>query len=84
MLGHNRPSNLVDEIYNIMYDYETEGIEIYSHSVIDAIIEYLATKNCADKFQLCCIPWPNMVGGCCAIAVVEDGYPHLITFDYKY
>ena len=83
MLGHSQPSYLVDKIYNIMEDYETEGIDIYNHDVINAITDYFASaKN--DKYQLCCVPWPNMVGGTCSLAVVDNGYPHLIVFDYKY
>ena len=41
MIGHNRPSVLTNAIYNIMEDYETEGIDIYNYGVVDAITDYL-------------------------------------------
>lgn len=84
MIGHCRPSHLVNEIYNIMEDYETEGIDTYNHGVVDAITDYLTNECHTDKYQLCYNPWPNMMGGCCSIAVVDNGYPFLIMFDYKY
>lgn len=88
MIGHCRPSNLVDEIYNIMEDYETEGIDTYNYGVVDAITDYLTKhlvdEHRTDKYQLCCNPWPNMIGGCCSVVVVDNGYPFLIMFDYKY
>lgn len=84
MLGHNRPSNLVNEIYNIMEDYETEGIDTYNYGVVDAITDYLANECHTDKYQVCYNPWPNRTGGCCAITVVENDYPFLVMFDYKF
>ena len=83
MIGHNRPSVLTNAIYNIMEDYETEGIDIYNYGVVDAITDYL-TNYLHVEYQLCCNPWPNMIGGCCSLAVVDEGFPHLIMFDYKY
>lgn len=83
MLGHNRPSNLVNEIYNIMEDYETEGIDTYNYGVIDAITDYLANYLHTDKYQLCCSPWTSTKGRC-SLAVVDNGYPFLIMFSYKY
>ena len=83
MTGHNHPSVLTNAIYNIMEDYETEGLDTYNYGVVDAITEYL-TDYLHVEYQLCCNPWTNMIGGCCALAVVDEGFPHLIMFDYKY
>lgn len=84
MTGHSRPSYLVNEIYNIMEDYETEGIDTYDYRVINAIIDYLTNECHTDKYQMSYNVWPNMIGGYCSIAVVDNDYPFLIAFDYKY
>ena len=51
-------------------------------SIVAKIAEWLG--NLHIEYQLCCSDWPNEEGGVCAVAFVEDTYPHLVIFDYKY
>ena len=81
MLGNFHPSTIENKIYDIMEEFEI-GCDLYQHSVTDKIAEWLCDLHI--EYQLCCSDWPNEEGGVCAIAFIEDGYPHLIIFDYKY
>ena len=82
MLGNFHPSTVVDEIYGIMDDYEI-ATDVFNHGLCDAIADYLA-NHVHVEFNLCCSDWPNKEGGVCAVAFVENGYPQLVMFDYKY
>ena len=82
MLGPFNPSAIVNEIYDIMEDYEI-GVETYAYDVTDAITEYF-TNNLKMEYNLCCAEWPNEEGGVCAVAFIDNGHPQLIMFDYKY
>ena len=83
MLGSFHPSAIVNKIYDIMDDYEVEGIDLYSYELTDAIAEYL-TNNLKIEYNLCCAEWPNGEGGVCAVAFIDNCYPQLVMFDYKY
>lgn len=83
MLGNFNPSEIIDEIFTIMDDYETEGMGIYNYGVTDAIIDYLA--NYVKVEWLCnCSVWPNGEGGICSIGFVDNGHPQLVVFEYRY
>ena len=82
MIGNFNPSKILNEIYTILDDYETEGLDLYNESAVDAIMDYL--NNYAKvEFLFCCSPWPNNEGGVCVTSFVEDGHPQLVVFDYK-
>lgn len=83
MLGEFHASTIVNDIYDILDDYETEGLDLYNFGVTDAITDYL-TNHIKVEFQLACSNWPNEEGGVCSVAFVEGGHPHLVMFDYKY
>lgn len=83
MLGNFNPSTIVNEIYSILDDYETEGLDLYNFGATDAITDYL--NNYAKvEYLLNCTEWPNKEGGVCAVSFVENGHPQLVLFDYKY
>lgn len=83
MIGHFNPSVVENTIYEIMEDYETEGIDTYNFGVVDAITDYL-TNYAKVEYQACCSEWPNEKGGVCAFSFVDGGHPHLILLDYLY
>ena len=83
MLGNFNPSVIVNDIYIILDDYETEGLDLYNYGAIDASNDYL-TNYAKIEFLLYCIEWPNKEGGACAVSFVENGHPQLVLFDYKY
>ena len=83
MLGNFNPSAIVNEIYDILDSYETEGLDLYNHGAIDAIADYL-TNHAEVEYLLDCSEWPNEEGGACAVSFIDNGHPQLILFDYKY
>ena len=83
MRGVFNPSRIVNEIYNIMDDYETEGIDLYNYGVCDAIADYFDNYE-KIEYVFNVSEWPNEEGGVCGIAFVEKGHPQLVLFDYKY
>lgn len=83
MLGEFHASTIVNDIYDILDDYETEGLDLYNFGATDAIADYL-TNYVKVEFQLACSEWPNEEGGVCSVAFVEGGHPQLVMFDYKY
>ena len=83
MLGTFYPSAIVNEIYDILDSYETEGVDLYSYGATDAIADYLTNRVKID-FNLCCSEWPNEEGGVCAVAFIDKGHSQLILFDYRY
>lgn len=83
MLGNFNPSDVVNEIYTILDDYETEGLDLYNYGAIDAITDYL-TNYARVEYLIDCINWPDERGGSCAVSFVDNGHPQLVLFDYKY
>lgn len=83
MLGNFNPSAIVDEIYSILDDYETEGPDLYNFGATDAIADYLG-NHLSIEYNLCCSDWPNKKGGICAASLVDCGHPQLVMFEYKY
>lgn len=81
MLGNFHPSRIENKIYDIMEEFEI-GCDLYQYAVTDKIVEWFGDLHI--EYQLCCSDWTNEDGGVCAVAFVEDGYPHLVVFDYKY
>ena len=82
MLGAFHPSIIEARIEEIM-DFHAISIDLYSFDLTDKIVDYLSNTLKID-FQLCCSDWPDETGGTCAVAFIDDGYPHLVMFDYKY
>ena len=80
MSGNFHPSKIEDEIYSIMDDYEID-MDSFQVGVIDAISDYLL-NYAKTEYQLNCANWVDGSGGICAISFVEDGYPHLVMFNY--
>ena len=83
MLGNFNPSTIVNEIYDILDSYETEGLDLYNYGATDAITDYL-TNYAKVEYLLACSEWPNEEGGVCAVSFIDSGHPQLILFDYKY
>ena len=83
MLGEFHASAIVNKIYDILDDYETEGLDLYKFDASDAIVDYLA-NYVKVEYQLACSEWPNEEGGVCSVAVIDCGHPQLVMFDYKY
>ena len=83
MLGEFHASAIVNKIYDILDDYETEGLDLYNFGATDAIVDYLA-NYVKVEYQLACSEWPNEEGGVCSVASVDCGHPQLVMFDYKY
>lgn len=83
MIGNFNPSKIANEIYTILDDYETEGIDLYNFGATDAIADFL-TNYAKIEYLMACSEWPNEEGGVCAVSFVENGHPHLVLFDYKY
>ena len=83
MIGNFNPSKIANEIYTILDDYETEGLDLYNFGATDAIADFL-TNYAKIEYLMACSEWPNEEGGVCAVSFVESGHPHLILFDYKY
>ena len=76
------PSEIEDEIYEMMDDYMV-GMDIYEYGLIDAIIDYFCNHIPSVQWRLCYTPWPDIEGGVCSVAWIEDGNIQMITFDYK-
>ena len=85
MLGRFNPSKMMDEIYDMLDAYETEGLDLYNRGAVDALVDYLHNyTNLNGEYLICCTEWPNEEGGSCSAAFVENGHPQLIVFDFKY
>ena len=82
MLGTRwRPSEIEDEIYDIMGGYEM-GPDLYQEEATEAIAEYLMNCLADEEWKLGCALWPNEAGGVCSVSWVEKGHLHMIMFDY--
>jgi hypothetical protein len=82
MLGNFHPSRIKNEIFNNLMDDYFVGMDTYDCGLVDAVADYLS-NHARVEYNLVCSPWPNMEGGCCSVAWVEDGFPQLIAFDYR-
>lgn len=80
-IANFHPSVIEDTIYSILIDYSL-GTDTYEEGAINAILDFFQYVG-NDNFKLCCSPWPNMMGGTCSVAFVEDGYANLVVFDYS-
>lgn len=76
------PSVLTNEIYSIMEDYETEGLDLYNIGAISAISNYLRQMNV--DFVMNKSDWPNEEGGVACFCFDEDEHLQMVMFDYKY
>lgn len=79
MFGEFHPSVHLDNIYNLMADYD-ENFDHYNKDAIFAIIDYFTKYNM--NYQLACSPWPDECGGVCSVAFIDNSYPQLVVFDY--
>jgi hypothetical protein len=82
MIGHNRPSKILNELYNILEEYEV-NLDTYAFGAFSAVEDYLK-HSAYIPYQAHFQPWDNGFGGCYSIAFVEDGFPFLLTFEMTY
>ena len=76
------PSAVTNRIYELLDEYETEGLDLYNAAAVDAIDNYLDSIDI--EHEVSTNDWPNEEGGACGVAFVDGGHPHLVLFDYKY
>lgn len=81
MIGHNRPSKILNALYNILAEYEV-NLDTYSPDAFDAIKKYL--KDYSVPYQAYFNPWDNGFGGVWNVAFVEDDFPFLLAFEMTY
>ena len=81
MKGNFHPSKIENQIYSFMENYSI-GIDVYSHKLTLKLVDWFNSLDL--EFQLECAIDEDEEGGVCAVAFVDEGYPHLIMFDYKY
>lgn len=81
MKGNFHPSKIENQIYSFMEDYSV-GIDVYSHKLTLKLVDWFNSLGL--EFQLECAIDEDAEGGVCAVAFVDEGYPHLIMFDYEY
>ena len=82
MIGHNRPSKILNELYNILAEYEV-NLDTYDNGAFSAVENYLNTYA-RTSYQAYFQPWDNGLGGVWNIAFVEDGFPFLLAFELVY
>ena len=82
MLGNFNPSHILNEIYDILEEYEISP-DIYYSSVVEKITDYLNDKT-HGEFVLECDDYPDERGGHCAAAFNDNGHPQLGFFEYEY
>ena len=68
------PSKIEDEIYDVIEPFEV-GVDRYEVEVVDAIVDFFYNNYSHIKYTY----WAGSSGFC--IAFVDDGYPHMISFD---
>lgn len=81
MKGNFHPSKIENQIYSFMEDYSV-GTDVYSYKLTLKLVDWFNSLGL--EFQLECAVNEDAEGGVCAVAFVDEGYPHLIMFDYKY
>lgn len=81
MKGNFHPSKIENQIYTFMEDYSV-GTDVYSHKLTLKLVDWFNSMGL--EFQLECAIDEDAEGGVCAVAFVDEGYPHLIMFDYEY
>lgn len=81
MKGNFHPSKIENQIYSLMEDYSV-GTDVYSHKLTLKLVDWFNSLGL--EFQLECAIDEDAEGGVCAVAFVDEGYPHLIMFDYTY
>ena len=81
MKGNFHPSKIENQIYSFMEDYSI-GTDVYSYKLTLKLVDWF--NSLGIEFQLECAIDEDAEGGVCAVAFVDEGYPHLIMFDYEY
>lgn len=81
MKGNFHPSKIENQIYSLMEGYSI-GTDVYSHKLTLKLVDWFNSLGL--EFQLECVTDEDAEGGICAVAFVDEGYPHLIMFDYEY
>lgn len=81
MIGHNRPSKILSELYDILEAYEV-NLDTYDNDAFPAIEDYLKTTHI--PYQAYFQSWDNGLGGVWNIAFIEDGFPFLLAFEMVY
>jgi hypothetical protein len=75
---------IINEVYSILDEYETEGCDLYNYNVVLAIGHFFRTKH-PEVMWVCDVSeWPNEEGAVYAFAWVENNKPNLVMFDVKY
>ena len=67
-------SKIENEIYDVIEPFEV-GIDVYDPAAVDAVIDFLYNNYSHIKYTY----WCGSAGFC--MAFVDDGYPHMVTFD---
>lgn len=75
-------SVISNRIYELLDEYETEGLDLYNIAAVDVINNYLHSIDV--EHEIYTSDWPNKEGGVCGVAFVDGGHPQLVMFDYKY
>ena len=81
MKGNFHPSKIENQIYSFMEDYSV-GTDVYSYKLTLKLVDWFNSLGL--EFQLECAIDEDAESGVCAVAFVDEGYPHLIMFDYEY
>ena len=68
------PSKIENEIYDVIEPFEV-GVDLYETEAVGAITDFLYNNYSHIKYNY----WAGSKGFC--IAFVDDGYPHMISFD---
>lgn len=67
-------SKIENEIYDVIEPFEV-GVDVYEEEVVGAITDFFYNNYSHIKYTY----WCGSAGFC--MAFVDDGYPHMITFD---
>ena len=76
-------SKISQDIYDMMEDY-MEGMDTFDVSLIKAISDYFTNYTPEIKWSLGCADWPDMSGGVCFYAWIENGELHQEGFEYVF
>lgn len=88
MIGHNHSSIILNNIYQIMDEHETKGMDLFDSTLLDEIINYLTQKNI--KYQAVCSEYRESADSeygeynTAAISFIDNGFPYLVMYAYKY
>ena len=76
-------SKISQDIYDMM-EYYMEGMDTFDVDLTGAISDYFTNHHPEIKWSLGCTDWPDMSGGICYYAWIENGELHQECFDYVF